>query len=82
MARDLSQQQHLSLIRTARLFALMFASIHDSLQTSQYSKSVYRLWRPETAIALADQDNNSATDAEAGWTPLVTTPRTLHTRAT
>jgi hypothetical protein len=74
VARDLSQQKSLSLVRTARLFAMMFASIHDSLQTSQYSKAVYRLWRPETAIALADQDNNSATDAEAGWTPLIVTP--------
>jgi hypothetical protein len=74
VARDLSQQKSLSLVRTARLFALMSASIHDSLQTSQNSKAVYRLWRPETAIALADQDNNPATEAEVGWTPLVLTP--------
>lgn len=74
VARDLSQQKSLSLVRTSRLFAMMFASIHDSLQTSQYSKSVYRLWRPETAIALADQDDNAATVAEPGWAPLIVTP--------
>ena len=74
VARDLSQQKSLSLVRTARLFAMMFASIHDSLQTSQHSKAVYRLWRPETAIALADQDNNPSTEAEQGWTPLIVTP--------
>jgi hypothetical protein len=74
VARDLSEQKSLSLARTSRLFALMFASIHDSLQTSQHSKAVYRLWRPETAIALADQDNNPATEAEPGWTPLIVTP--------
>jgi hypothetical protein len=74
VARDLSQKKSLSLVRTARLFAMMSASIHDSLQTSQHSKSVYRLWRPETAIALADQDNNPATEAEPGWTPLILTP--------
>ena len=74
VARDLSQKKSLSLVRTARLFALTFASIHDSLQTSQYSKAVYRLWRPETAIALADQDNNPDTTAEPGWAPLIVTP--------
>jgi len=50
------------------------AAIHDSLQTSHYSKAVYRLWRPETAIAHADLDDNPATSAETGWTPLIPTP--------
>ena len=42
------------------MIALMTASIHDSLLTSQTSKFVYRLWRPETAIDQAASDNNSA----------------------
>jgi hypothetical protein len=58
VARDLSRQRSLSLAGTARLFALTTTAIHDSLQTSHYSKAVYRLWRPETAIAHADLDNN------------------------
>jgi hypothetical protein len=74
VARDLSLQRSLSLLTTARLFALTMAGIHDSLLTSHSSKAVYRLWRPETAIALADVDNNTATDAEPGWTPLIPTP--------
>lgn len=74
VARDLSRQKGLSLSSTARLFAMVNASIHDGLHTSQYSKAVYRLWRPETAIALADADNNDATVAETGWTPLIPTP--------
>jgi hypothetical protein len=74
VARDLSQQQSLSLLATARLFALTMATMHDSLQTSHSSKAVYRLWRPETAIAHADVDDNPATDAEPGWTPLIPTP--------
>jgi len=52
----------------------MEASMHDSILTSHYSKAVYRLWRPETAIAHADLDNNPATEPEAGWTPLIPTP--------
>jgi hypothetical protein len=74
VARDLSREKSLSLLVTARLFALTMASMHDSLQTSHYSKAVYRLWRPETAIAHADLDNNPATDMESGWTPLIPTP--------
>jgi len=62
------------LVDTARLFALTMASISDSILTSHSSKAVYRLWRPETAIANADLDNNPATEPEAGWTPLIPTP--------
>ena len=54
VARDLAQQKSMSLAGTARLFAMVHASIHDGVQTSQHSKAVYRLWRPETAIAHAD----------------------------
>ena len=74
VGRDLVQQKRLSLAATARLFALTFASMHDSVQTSQHSKAVYRLWRPETAIANADVDNNPATDADTTWVPLIPTP--------
>jgi hypothetical protein len=47
----------------------------DSVQTSQTSKFIYRLWRPETAIANADIDNNDATTADPSWVPLLLTPR-------
>jgi hypothetical protein len=53
---------------------LLSASINDSLQTSQTSKFVYRLWRPETAINQAAVDGNDATTAETPWVPLLTTP--------
>jgi hypothetical protein len=74
VARDVSRSNSLSLVDTARLFAMMWASMHDSLLTSHSSKAVYRLWRPETAIAHADVDDNPATDAEPGWAPLIPTP--------
>jgi hypothetical protein len=74
VARDLSQQRSLSLVDTARLFALTTASVHDGLQTAHASKFIYRLWRPETAITQAGLDNNDATVAEAGWAPLIPTP--------
>jgi hypothetical protein len=74
VARDVSRSNSLSLVETARLFAMMWASMHDSILTSHSSKAVYRLWRPATAIAHADIDNNPATDAESGWAPLIPTP--------
>jgi hypothetical protein len=74
VARDASRSNSLSLVDTARLFAMMWASMHDSILTSHSSKAVYRLWRPETAIAHADVDDNPATDAEPGWAPLIPTP--------
>jgi hypothetical protein len=74
VGRDLSRSKSLSLVDTARLFALMTASIHDSLQTSHTSKFVYRLWRPVTAVDQAGVDNNDATEAEAGWPSLLPTP--------
>jgi hypothetical protein len=74
VARDVAQDRSLSLVQTARLFALLSASIHDSLQTAHTSKFVYRLWRPETAIDQAAVDNNDATAAESLWPPLIPTP--------
>ena len=50
VARDVAQADSLSLVQTARLFALLTTSIFDSVQTSHTSKFIYRLWRPETAI--------------------------------
>jgi hypothetical protein len=74
VARDTARARNLSLIETARLYALLNASIHDGLQTSHSSKFVYGLWRPVTAIRRADEDLNDLTVADPAWTPLLTTP--------
>ena len=74
VARDAARERDLSLIETARMFALMNATLHDGLQTAQSSKFVYQLWRPVTAIQRADEDMNAATDPDPTWMPLLTTP--------
>jgi hypothetical protein len=74
VARDVSLAEGMSMVDTARLFALLSAAMNDGLQTTQVSKFVYRLWRPLTAIVSADTDNNDATAADAGWLPLLGTP--------
>jgi hypothetical protein len=74
VARDLATSRQMSLIDTARLFAMLNASMHDGLMTSHANKFVYHLWRPVTAITNAADDMNDATTADATWAPLITTP--------
>jgi hypothetical protein len=74
IAGDVAAARGLSLVDTARLFALVNVSIHDGLQTSFTSKFVYGLWRPVTAIRRADEDQNDLTEPEPEWTPLLATP--------
>jgi hypothetical protein len=74
VARDTAREKKLSLIETARVFALLNVSIHDGLQTSHTSKFVYWGWRPVTAIQHANDDLNPQTTGDPSWQPLLTTP--------
>ena len=55
---------------TARLFAALNLSFADSAIAFYDAKYTYRLWRPVTAIRLADTDGNPNTVADPGWLPL------------
>jgi hypothetical protein len=74
VARFMARDRKLSLIESARLFALLNATMQDGVQTAQASKFVYQLWRPVTAIQRAGEDLNPGTDADPTWMPLLTTP--------
>jgi hypothetical protein len=74
VARFMALRNNLKLIESARLFALVNATMQDGVQTAQASKFVYQLWRPVTAIQRAGEDMNPATDADPSWMPLLTTP--------
>ena len=74
VARTLARNQKLSIVRAARLFALVNAAMNDGLQTAHTRKYVYGLWRPITAIQRADEDLNDATVADSSWQPLLATP--------
>jgi hypothetical protein len=74
VARNLASERQLSLIESARLFALLNVTIQDGLQTAQASKFIYQMWRPVTAIQRADEDMNPNTSPESGWMPLLGTP--------
>ena len=60
--------------RTARTLAILNMSLSDAHITVFESKYYYRTWRPETAIARADEDGNPRTVASASYRPYVVTP--------
>lgn len=72
-AQIVSEQLGLSVPENARLFALINLALADSVLvtwTAKY-KSNIDLWRPATAIRLADLDNNPRTEADPNWLPLL-----------
>jgi hypothetical protein len=71
---DVARARGWSGLDAARGFALMNITQHDALMTSFTGKFLYGLWRPVTAIREAEGDGNSATAADAAWTPLLATP--------
>ena len=58
----------------ARAFALMNVAGADARIACWDAKYAFNFWRPVTAIQRADEDDNPATNADPGWTPLVATP--------
>jgi hypothetical protein len=74
VTRDVARSHSFSLVDTARVFALVNASINDGVQTSHTSKFIYGLWRPVTAIRRADEDLNALTAPDPTWLPLLVTP--------
>jgi membrane-associated phospholipid phosphatase len=63
-----------SLAKNARLFALLNIALADAAIVSWDCKYIFNLWRPITAIQLADQDGNPATAPDPAWMPLLETP--------
>lgn len=74
IAQGVAEQSNLGLLETAHLYAVLDMALADAAIVCWDAKYEYELWRPITAIRNADQDDNSATTADPGWTPLLTTP--------
>ena len=72
--RTIAVERNLDTAQSARFFALVHVALADSLIGCWDSKYYYNFWRPVTAIPAADTDGNSATEADATWLPLATTP--------
>lgn len=73
-ARQAATAQGRSLSENARGLALLNMALNDASVAVFDSKYYYNFWRPETAIRAGDTDGNSKTDADAAFTPLITTP--------
>lgn len=67
-----SGQRYVDSTRSAKLFALVSISLADASIAVWDSKfdSNWDLWRPESAINLADTDGNDKTVADPNWRPL------------
>jgi hypothetical protein len=72
--RTVAEARKLSLIDSARLFALAAVAREDALIAVFDAKYHYEFWRPVTAIRNGDIDNNSATERDPAWAPIDATP--------
>src|SRR5882672_4469964 len=73
-ATQASARHGLSVAESARVFALMSTALANCYVVDWDAKFQYNFWRPITAIRNGDQDGNDATERDAGWQPLNTTP--------
>jgi membrane-associated phospholipid phosphatase len=74
IAQTVAVAQHSDLPTSARLFAALDLAFADAAIAFYDAKYTYHLWRPITAIRLADSDGNPQTEPDPLWTPLATTP--------
>ena len=74
VARTVAINKKLSLVESARLFALVDMALADSYIAGWDSKIHHNFWRPYTAIRNAANDGNDATTADAKWEPSEPTP--------
>lgn len=74
IARTVARDRSQDLWQRARTFALLNAAMADSYIAGWDSKMHYNLWRPVTAIRLADSDGNDRTLPDTAFAPLLPTP--------
>lgn len=72
--RQFAAARNLSTADDARLFAMLYLSIADSLIAGWDAKYYYHFWRPVTAIRAGNTDGNELTEIDPNWLPLAATP--------
>jgi hypothetical protein len=72
--RELSIEHGLTTAEQARLFAMAEISSADAFIACWNNKNAFLFWRPQTAIRLAADDGNDATEADPSWSSLFPTP--------
>jgi hypothetical protein len=71
---QIAADQGISVEQSAALFAQLNVTLADASIAAWKVKYTETLWRPITAIRLADQDGNPETDQDPNWSPLLETP--------
>jgi hypothetical protein len=74
LPRQLVIAKQMSVLDSARLMALFSVALTDAYVAVFDAKYHYELWRPVTAIRNGDIDDNPATEPDATWQPIDTTP--------
>lgn len=74
IAATVAISRGLSLLETARLFALVNVALADAGIAAWDMKYTFWAWRPHTAITRADTTGNLAAPADPAWTSLLVTP--------
>ena len=74
IAADIAEREGIGAVASARMLAALNVALADAGIAAWDAKYAYGLWRPITAIRLADTDGNMATTADPSWSPLLTTP--------
>jgi PAP2 superfamily len=74
IARQLVTAKQMSVIDSARFMALFAIALTDAYMAVFDAKYHYEFWRPITAIRNGDTDGNPATEREAAWQPIDSTP--------
>ena len=67
------QQEHADVWKSARVLALVNFAMADGGIACFEAKYRFRFWRPFTAIRRANEDNNSFTEPDESWRPLLWT---------
>lgn len=74
LARSVASGPGREVTRNARLYAAVTAAMNETETSVFEAKYHYLFWRPITAIRNGDRDDNSATERDADWVPLIATP--------
>ena len=74
LARSVATAPGRDVTRNARLYAAVTAAMNETETSVFEAKYHYLFWRPITAIRNGDRDDNSATERDPDWVPLIVTP--------
>lgn len=74
LARSVATGPGRDVTRNARLYAAVTAAMNETETAVFEAKYHYLFWRPITAIRNGDRDDNSATERDPDWVPLIVTP--------